>query len=79
MTTRLPGQPRAVKRKPGCAGCGAINHNVAGCLTEGAARHFELSGLPGTAARIRRQVAALAKSREVRRDEIRERAEARKP
>ena len=68
-----------MRRATGCAGCGATNHNVAGCLTEGAARHFELSGLPGTAARIRRQVAALAKSREVRRDEIRERAEARKP
>lgn len=64
-------------RKSGCAGCGG-RHNVKGCLTEGAALYFERSGLPGTAARIRRQIAALEKSRDERRDEIRERAEARK-
>ena len=57
-----------------CRACNRDGHNLRGCVTEAAARHFDLSGLPGTAARIRRQVAALAKSREVRRDEIRERA-----
>ena len=67
-----------MRKATGCSGCGSMFHSVRGCLTEGAATHFELAGLPGTAARIRRQIAALEKSRDERRDEIRERAEARK-
>ncbi len=66
------------KRDTGCAGCSSLTHNVTGCLTEGAARHYDLAGLPGTAARIRRQVAALERSRAERKDEIRASAERRK-
>lgn len=67
-----------MRKAPGCSGCGSLFHSVRSCMTEGAARHFEAAGLPGTAARIRRQIAALEKSRDERRDEIRERAEARR-
>lgn len=66
------------RKATGCSGCGSMFHTVRSCLTEGAARHFERSGLPATAARIRRQIASLEKSRDERRDEIKERAEARK-
>lgn len=53
----------ATKRPAGCRGCGATDHSVPSCLTEGAALHWERSGKPERAAKVRRQIEALEAAR----------------